>query len=152
MTLKQASLKYCEAGWYIFPITTNEKMPPLVPWREESSNDPEQIKKWWGEVPNANIGLDCGKSGIIVIDVDIKQGGMANWNILCEENNIDPADTMRIITPSQGRHIFYLAPDIEIGNSRNLEGHGIDVRGVGGYVVLPPSVTKKGRYKVDREV
>ena len=151
MTLKQAASKYAEKGWRIFPITPNEKAPPLYPWRDNSSNNPDQVKKWWAEHPNANIGLDCGKSGIIVIDVDLKQGGMANWNMLCEEHDID-TDTLRIITPSQGRHIFYLAPKVEIGNSRNLEGHGIDVRGVGGYVVLPPSVTAKGRYRVDREV
>jgi hypothetical protein len=151
--LKTAALSYSKKGWHIFPITPHQKAPALVKWRDDSTNDGKQISLWWTRWPNANIGLDCGKSGIIVIDVDVKKNGLANWNELCEAHDID-TDTWRVITPSRGRHIFYEAPgNTIIGNSRNLEHLGIDVRGVGGYVLLPPSRINteelKGDYSFD---
>ena len=63
------ALKYAGYGWSVFPVDPGGKKP-LVRWREESSSDPEQVTEMWSLMPNANIGIDCGKSGLVVIDVD----------------------------------------------------------------------------------
>jgi hypothetical protein len=43
---------------------------PRVKWRTESTTDPTTIRRWWRRWPDANIGCDYGKSGILVVDVD----------------------------------------------------------------------------------
>lgn len=142
---------YLNLGWNIFPIKPNQKEPPLIKWRIESSNDPSQIKRWWAKWPDANIGLDCGKSGIVVIDVDKRNSGLSNWQAICEEHDID-TNTLQTITPSGGLHIFYKAPEgVKITNYSPWKDLGIDIRADGGYVLLPPSKTNYGDYKFHLE-
>ena len=69
--LLEAALKYAGDGWYIFPIVPRRKKPAMISdYYNLSSKDPDQIKAWWRVTPQANIGLDCGKSGIVAVDVD----------------------------------------------------------------------------------
>ena len=48
-------------------------------------------------------------------------------------------DTLCSITPSKGMHYFFKYPKDGIGSNAGIVGKGIDIRGDGGYVVLPPS-------------
>ena len=52
--------------------------------------------------------------------------------------------TVESIT-ARGRHIFFKWPGWDIRNSVGALAPGIDVRGNGGYVVVPPSVHPSGR-------
>ena len=80
---KQASNKLLESalyyatvlGWRIFPLMPKTKKPRSGSRGVyDASNDPEQIRRWWAENPNYNIGLACGKaSGVIVLDGDGEQ-------------------------------------------------------------------------------
>jgi hypothetical protein len=147
----KTALQYVAKSWFIFPITPRQKKPPLVKWRQESSNDPEKITQWWLRWPDANIGLDCGKSDLIVIDVDIRDCGLQHWVDLCDEHGISQA-TLTVGTPNGGWHVYYKAPKSQIGNSSALSHLGIDVRGYGGYVLLPPSQLENGKsYMVENE-
>lgn len=57
-------------------------------------------------------------------------------------------DTWRARTGGGGQHIYFAAADDRIRNSTSQVGRGLDVRGAGGYVVLPPSLHKSGdRYE-----
>ena len=50
----------------------------------------------------------------------------------------------------QHRHVFFRNPrGTEIRNSAGLLGAGLDVRGEGGYVVVPPSRTQSSYQWVD---
>jgi hypothetical protein len=143
----EGTCKNLNVGWYILPITPNQKVPPLINWREESSSDPEKIKEWRKKWPDANIGLDCGKSGLVVIDVDKRDNGISNWLAICEEYDID-TDTLQTVTPSGGRHVFFKVPaGVKITNHSPWTDLGIDIRGDGGYVLLPPSKTANGVYR-----
>jgi hypothetical protein len=57
-------------GWHVFPVRPLRKFPGLVPWGTAAINDPKQIAEWWKRWPNANVGVDCGRSEILVLDVD----------------------------------------------------------------------------------
>jgi hypothetical protein len=124
-------------GWSVFPVAAMGKRP-LVAWRELSTTDEDAISAWWSEHPDANIGLDCGKSGVVVIDVD----DMDAIPILTERLGWNPADDRTSIarTGRGGLHIYYRAGGNSVRNSASKVVRGVDIRGDGGYVVLPPSV------------
>jgi hypothetical protein len=71
-----------------------------------------------------------------------------------------PISTLRARTGGGGLHLFYAAPpNVRVANTAGrLPGvarplPGIDLRGDGGYVVVPPSVHASGRrYRWDRRV
>ncbi len=58
------------------------------------------------------------------------------------------------VTTGKGRHYYFAAPTgVELGNRTGaLKGHGVDVRGRGGYVVGPGSLHATGRvYTVEND-
>lgn len=114
---------------------------PRVRWRAASTTDAGEISAWWSRWPNANIGIDCGKSGLLVLDADIYKEHYAGGDLdgLNEE-------TVTALTGGGGVHLWYRQPEgASYGNSTGTLAAGLDVRGVGGYVVAPPSVHKSGR-------
>lgn len=149
-SMLEAALQYVARGWFIFPIKPGQKKPPLVKWREESSNDPEKIKEWLIKWPDANIGLDCGKSGIVIIDIDDndERDGSYNWAELTGKLEINIA-TPTVITGTSGQHLYFKAPeDRKLKTGSDVLASGIDVRAWGGYAVLPPSIHPNGiRYE-----
>jgi putative DNA primase/helicase len=113
---------------------------PRIKWAEKSTTDEERIREWWGWSPNANIGIDCGKSGLIVLDRDTYKDSYAGDPLHIE------ARTVTIQTGSGGQHIYFRMPEGKsYGNATGNLPKGNDVRGVGGYVVAAPSLHKSGR-------
>lgn len=54
-------------GWPVFPLAPQSKVPVIA--KEDgghgyldATTDPEQINAWWVARPEANIGVDCGRS------------------------------------------------------------------------------------------
>jgi len=146
--------RYVKLGWYIFPIKPGTKKEHyLTNGFNGSSNDPKQIDDWWTRWPDANIGLDCGRSGIVVVDVDTKDGKNGGESLVeIIQGDFEPLETPVAITWSNGRHYFYTGEfprTIDAFKGRNL--HDIDLCGGGGYVVLAPSVVtengKTGTYR-----
>ncbi|MFE4176538.1 bifunctional DNA primase/polymerase [Streptomyces sp. NPDC056909] len=57
-------------------------------------------------------------------------------------------ETVVVLTPSGGRHIWLTGPpNVVVPNSAGRLAPGIDVRGAGGYLVGPGSVTARGAYR-----
>ena len=105
---------------------------------------------WWGQGehagkrgnPSYNIGMACGQvsGGIIAIDLDCHSDEANGLHFLrdWEVEHGKLPETWTQITGSGGKQLFYRAGQ-DIRNSANGE-IGVDVRGNGGYVVLPPSL------------
>lgn len=112
---------------------------------KDATTDKERIRSWWRAAPESNIGLATGEaSGLVVVDLDGEEG-MRAWEQLLVGR--DPINTLTSVTGGGGRHLFFRRPGgVEIRNSARKLGPGIDVRGDGGYVVVPPSKTE-GRYR-----
>lgn len=139
LTLKQAALWYASMGWEIFPLKPRSKFPfKNFSWPKEASSDPAKIMFWWDRVPDANIGLHPGPSGLVVIDLDdYKEGGA--------DLAFEDRATVTTLTGGGGEHHFYRMPEGKFyGNNRGGLQKNIDVRGYGGYVLLPPSAHPGG--------
>lgn len=100
-----------------------------------------------------NIGLVTGpESGVFVLDIDPDNDGDTKLEQL--EAQYEPLEeTYTVKTGSGGMHYYYKLPEgVKITNSRGSLPVGIDIRGQGGMVVIPPSVSGKGSYEVRRDV
>lgn len=147
--LLQAALGYAARGWYVFPLAPLRKTPATEHGFKDATLDPEQIRAWWAATPDANVGIAAGASGLVVLDLDVKSGapGLESWAVLTARVGAGIADTLKAYTPSGGRHFYYSAQGDPIGNSASKLGDGLDVRGVGGYVVAPPSRVPGAAYQ-----
>lgn len=149
----EAALGLASKGFAVFPCNANKT--PKGKWREQSTTDEATIWAWWAQYPDAVPGLDCGKSSLLVIDLDRKTGapdGVAYFAELLEQNAVAhdggaPVGVVAVRTPSTGLHIYTRQPEGErLGNSPGLlKGHGVDVRGAGGYVLAPGATLPDGR-------
>jgi hypothetical protein len=99
----------------------------------------------WERWPDANIGAPTGAANNFwVLDVDTVEGhgvdGSASLRELVAKNSELPHTRMSK-TPTGGLHyLFKCPPGAHIKNSASEIGPGLDVRGDGGMVLLPPSI------------
>jgi len=124
----------------VFPCRPDKK-PYTGNGFKNATYDPHQIIKWWEKWPDALIGMPTGKmSGYCILDVDIKNDvdGTATLHELEQANNKLP-DTWATLTPSGGFHYWFKYPGQHIQTSAGKIGQGLDIRGEGGYVIIPPS-------------
>jgi hypothetical protein len=110
---------------------------------KDATIDPDVIEHWWRQEPSFNIGVATGTtSGIMVVDID-NIDAEAELRKLEDANGALPA-TVEAIT-ARGRHLYFKSPERDIRNSASKIAPGIDVRGTGGYTVVPPSLHPSGR-------
>lgn len=138
----KAALGYARKGKKVFPIKPLGKTPLTPHGFKDATCDCEQIRLWWNKWPDSNIGMPTGQeSGVVVLDVDPRNGGTESFYRLLDEHGGLP-DTLRQKTGGRGWHFLFKHPEVRIGNGP-LEGfEGVDVKGDGGYIVVPPSKTK----------
>lgn len=157
--LRTYAMYYATVGWPVFPLVPGEKRP-LLPRAHEAGNpckgecggktghglydgttNVAQVETWWRVTPLANIGVRTGER-FDVIDIDVKDGAggfesYAELKAEAAEGGHALPDVLAIAaTGSGGRHV--LVPPTGRGNAAGLRP-GIDYRGVGGYIVIPPS-------------
>jgi len=140
-----AAQELATSGLYVFPAEPGGKRPLIRNWPMMATVDQGQIRAWWARWPDANIAVICGKkSGIFVIDIDGEKG-KESLKLLESEYEQLPS-TRESRTGSGGRHLFFKYPnDREVRNKQSFMP-GIDVRGEGGYVIVPPSILKPGQF------
>jgi virulence-associated protein E/bifunctional DNA primase/polymerase-like protein/primase-like protein len=127
------AIHWIRAGYAIFPCVG--KIPLTQHGYLDASRDPNVIAQWSREYPNANIGMPTGgTNGIIVVDIDGDAGAISS-------ESLDLPETTTVRT-GRGLHKWY-AYHPGVGNRANLLP-GIDIRGDGGYVIVPPSFHSGG--------
>lgn len=145
--LLNTALFYASMGWSVFPIKPHQKKPPLIKkWQLGATKEDYKIRKWWKNWPDANIAVATGKiSGFVALDIDIDRYGDWALKSLSERYKELPI-TITSATGSGGRHILFEYPKEDIHNSSHKIGPGLDIRGDGGYIILPPSHHPNGTY------
>ena len=123
-------------GWSVIPTGRDKR--PLLPWKEYQTNPAgeEQARQWWAN--ETNVAACTGAvSGFVVVDVD----NIEAIDRLHEYIGGKPT-TPAVSTP-RGMHYYFKAPDVTCKNQVNIIP-GVDFRGDGGYVIMPPSVNEDG--------
>jgi len=145
--LLSSALSYAEHGFHVFPLQPGRKEPLIRDWPSRATSDPITIREWWRRYPDANIGIATGPSGLVAIDVDVKDGalGMESWGDILQEHGHRLGETVTAETPTGGLHVIYRANGLAVRSSAGTLGPGLDVRACGGYIVAPPSVHPNGQ-------
>jgi uncharacterized protein YndB with AHSA1/START domain len=140
--LRGAALAYAKRGVPVFPCEPGGKRPLTRNGFWDATTEKRRIEAWWGNWPAANVGVPTGsRSGLLVLDADPRDGGLDSLVLLEREKGPLPR-TAKARTGGGGVHIYFVYPAGEtVRNSAGLLGTGLDVRGEGGYVVVPPSRT-----------
>lgn len=110
--------------------------------------DLERFERMMRVRPESALGVRTGRvSDLAVIDVDVKDGRPGKESIVPWMKRYPYLNGTRwSITASGGWHLWLRYPaEGEVRNSAGRVGAGVDVRGEGGYVVAPPTVTDDGR-------
>jgi len=139
-----AAIAYADMGLHVVPCGPDKVA--RVKWKEPAT--PELVRAWWTSWPNALIGVVCGPSGIVAIDIDVKDGrdGWGTIDALMRKHGELPG-TRTSETPTGGAHLLYRAPEgFELGPSAGTIGEGVDIRAGWSYAILPPSKTAHGEY------
>lgn len=141
-SLMQAALWYADMGLYVFPCKPETKKPATEHGFKDSTTDKDQITKWWTENPKYNIGIWASEeSGIFVLDIDKKHGGLTTIAKLEKEQGPLP-DSWTVQTGGGGTQIYFKHPGKWVGNKTRI-AQGIDIRSDNGYVIAPPSIHDK---------
>ena len=143
-----AARSYLSRGWSVVPVGARSKRP-IIAWQsyQHTRADASDITHWFSRWPDANVGIVTGKiSGLVVVDVDLANGGVESLQQLESEHGPLP-QTLEAQSGGGGRHLYFSHPGGLVPNRVELF-RGIDLRGDGGVIVAPPSVHPSGdRYR-----
>lgn len=174
--LGQAALSYARRGWPVFPCRERteivetfggkkRELKAKAPYGgsgvKDATTDEAVITGWWKRWPDAMIGVAMGRNGLFALDfdprIDESTGEVFTLDslkgALVEQMGSDLPKSLTAMTQSGGVHVYLLQPQDgaePIRNRGNLPKH-VDVRGLGGYVIAPPSILyhddgSEGRY------
>ena len=145
--IRTVALYYASRGWRVFPVIPDgSKRPAITDWPNVASADPSRVESWWSHTYHGyDIGIVCGpESDLLVVDIDLyKEEAEGEFEAWCAEHGACP-DTPEVVTPRGGRHIYLHWPT-GVEPSQSSIGKGIDVQGIGRYVVAPPSRGANGQ-------
>lgn len=136
--LLESALAYANCGLYVFPLAPRGKQPRIKDWPRKAATDPGIIREWWTRWPNANIGVHVGRSGLVVLDVDPRNGGTESLRELMREHGDGFLSPMKVNTGGGGCHHYYAHSGTADFPAQIAKG--IDLKSGNGYVVVPPSV------------
>ena len=148
---------YRSIGWTVVPALSpgegnqGQWKRPAVAWREYQSGVPDDVwQEWYGPqgkfIARPNVGLLTGKR-VFVLDIDLyKTPAAAQWwaRVLALHNSAMDLETVSQRTGGGGRQLFFSAPPAWTPPT-NRTPIGIDIRGMGGFAVLPPSRHESGK-------
>lgn len=136
------ALEYIASGWDVFPCRL-DKRPRVARGFHAASRDPDQVRAWWTQWPDASIGAVV-PNALAVLDIDPRHGGERTLKALEGEHGTLPT-TLTCRTGGGGTHLFFNHTGEALRQGANVLGQGIDTRMPGkGYLVLPPSPHPSG--------
>ena len=154
---REIALDLAELGYHVFPCRPHRKEPLTSNGFKDATTDERTILHWFDAHPDANVGTSCGASGIVVLDVDVKHEGMRALNafddlvdLLADDVGPEMLARAQVLTGTsedglRGSHLYFR------GRERTCQttAVGIELRGVGSYVLAPGSVHPSGaRYEI----
>jgi putative DNA primase/helicase len=150
-SLLRHAIAIAKQGIRVFPCKESgpqAKAPYTRHGVKDATTDLKQIYEWWTLLPYASIACPTGKiANFCVIDIDQGEGkdGEESFAKLGLDQK---TKTWQVRTPSGGRHLYFRYPcNFEVYNDAGrILGPWIDIRGEGGYIIVPPSCRENGAY------
>lgn len=155
-----AAVAYAEWGLHVFPCHTVSSSGLCTCGKKDCSSPAKhplarrgfldgttdaRIILNWDEIYGAgrwNLAVATGAvSGVIVLDID-GETGMQTYRLLSGTRSLP--ETWIVVTP-RGWHVYFKHPGFPVQNSAAKLGAGLDIRGDGGYVIVPPSQGAGGK-------
>jgi len=138
--LKLAKIYRDQLKWSVIPIDAKSKKC-VVSWKEYQTRfaTDSELKEWFEgyAINNDNRGMALvtgSISQVVVIDIDDKTGETFGYS-----------SSMKAESGGGGLHFYYRWNDKNpINNMAKVNGEPVDVRGEGGYIILPPSKHPSG--------
>ena len=140
--IREAAVWAACRGERVFPCLPGDKRPAVDRWEQRASANPEHVAEAWRDrYPGHNIGVACGPSRLVVLDLDTHGELPPDWQLpgigdgrdvfaqLCEWAGQPWPVTRWTVTPSGGWHLWFRAPDVpDLRNTAGLLGPMIDAR------------------------
>lgn len=156
MSVLEHAVWYASLGWRVLPLwpitpdpldpictcprgaacTSPGKHPVLRDGSHGASSDAATVRKWFDREKEPNVGIATGpESGLYIIDLD----GADAIRVWSELTDGKAAPDSWIVRTGTGQHHYFSSTD-PLPNSASRIAPGVDSRGLGGYVVAPPSL------------
>lgn len=142
-TMLDLALDYARRGVPVFPCETNGKRPLTPHGFKDRTRTTETIRAWWTRWPDANLGGCPGDVGCLGFDLDTE----AAWATARRYGLL--AEPTLEVTTRNGVHLWFRVPPHLL---RAHDLHGVVVRGLAGYVVLPGSRIDGFTYTATAEI
>ena len=136
------ALDLARRGFYVLPLVTRDKRPIYAGGANAGTRDPEQIALWWKRNPDANLGIDCGHSDLIVMDCDHGLTCYEDFITWRDRNGLPPTYAVHSgRKPEYGVQMYFRGAVTTQGRKTwTLDGCTGDFKSKGGLVVHPPSI------------
>lgn len=159
-TLEAALHYYSVMGFSVIPVAPRAKHPLAIEGIYDILNDEsgvtrtwniwgdyrasvKQIEWWWERVPDANVAIMTGVlSDILIVDIDSPNGHDVIKDLLAQDG-VD-MDAIPSVQTVRGLHLYFAYPDGYLLHNAGKPFDGFDLRGIGGYALLPPSTHPTG--------
>jgi hypothetical protein len=187
LDLLAAALAHAARGWHVFPLRPDDKRPAFpnhaadrcdrtdprcraagrhLGWEARATTDPDRIRRAWSVRPYG-IGLACGPSRLVVVDLDVPKpgqippadhdlcgNGVDVFAAICHQHGQRIEPTYTVTTGRGGTHLYYRHPSSgpTLRNTAGALGWLVDTRAHGGYVVAAGSTAHGRRYTVALDV
>jgi len=141
-------------GWAVFPLAPGTKRPAIREWEHRATTDPDRITRCWRAGAGFGIGIACGPSRLVVLDLDpATHAGGPDGAIglagLAAARGVALGATFTVATPRGGTHLYYSTPPgVQLRNTAGTLAPHLDTRAAGGYVVAPGTVLPNGGYEL----
>ena len=146
--LYEIAVQHANNGLPVFPCVMNDKRPATARGFYDATTDLGQIDAWFKPQKNSgivhNIAACPDDIGCFVVDCDGSAGATSWLGLAISTGTLGEAGLV-IETPSGGRHYWFKG---QLHSSVRKVAPGIDIRGIGGYVLLPGSSIDGREYKI----
>lgn len=165
------ALAYARRGMPVFPVyhvaaglcacrradcRQPGKHPRCSHGHNDATTDAAQIRRWWSAPkrddrdgwqcdPSSNIGYSV-PDGVCIVDIDPRNGGEATADKIIDLHGDSWTHTHMVNSGGGGWQCYFRVPT-GLRFPKTLDaffGPGVDLKQLGGYVLLPPSSHKSG--------
>lgn len=130
----QGQINFClQHGFSMVPLRSGTKIPSVSGWQNKALYTREAVEPYLA-TGKENLGINTGLSGILIIDIDVKQNSDGSWkrgeaSIQGLERDLGALpETLTVATTScgidgkPGRHLYFKIPADLVGRVDRCQG------------------------------